>query len=72
MVLERQFLLIILMYTQLMVCIAQVYRVEHHYLAQAVKQISHMGCWEHIKLSLPVKAMVVNAHPKFHSFFVNK
>ena len=55
-----------------MVCMAQVYRAEYRCLAQTVKQISHKGFWEYIKLCLPVKAMVVNALPKFPGFFSNK
>ena len=55
-----------------MVCMAQVSRAEHCYLAQTVKQISHMGYLEHIKLCLLVKAMVINAHPKFPNFVPNK
>ena len=43
-----------------MVCMAQVYGAEHHCLAQTVKQISHTGYWEHIKLCLLVKTMVIN------------
>ena len=52
-----------------MVRMAQVYRAEHCCLALTVKQISHMGYWEHIKLCLSVKTTVINAHPKFNGFF---
>ena len=55
-----------------MVRMAQVYGAEHRCLAQTVKQISHTGYREHIKLRLSVKTTVINAHPKFPGFFPNK
>ena len=55
-----------------MVRMAQVYGAEHRCLAQTVKQISHTGYREHIKLRLLVKTTVINAHPKFPGFFPNK
>ena len=65
-------MLVTFTYTHLMVRMAQVCRAEHHCLAQTVKQISHTGYREHIKLYLLVKTIVINAHPKFPGFFPNK